>query len=297
MKKEKCFILLFILFILFTLTVHLISRDKSKNNNTIYVSNKEIDTLAAADTLVIRACSGEATAKESEMVLNKTGWAGDTLLTGTMISRPAEVITLNAGESYTIPAGYHNGRGEIVINSLENQTSATAISSDITAGQTAWVNGKMITGTMPIQDSNDRLLSPGDSFLISEGYYARSMLVTTEPLLELTPGTLNADYLTAGQIAWVNGRRIVGNGNENQKKYQEGYNETSGKGSTHLNLVSMEMYVKSGSDNQQMTRASMTLDVTGSETSSYIGVSKTATMAAGDSYQTITATSSDKQCQ
>ena len=55
--------------------------------------------------------------------------------------------TLNCGESYTIPAGYHNGSGKVTANSLKSQTSANATASVITKGYTAWVNGVKITGT------------------------------------------------------------------------------------------------------------------------------------------------------
>ena len=56
--------------------------------------------------------------------------------------------TLNAGESYTIPAGYHNGTGRIDSKDLSSQTPGTATSDDILEGKTAWVNGSQITGTM-----------------------------------------------------------------------------------------------------------------------------------------------------
>ena len=53
--------------------------------------------------------------------------------------------SLNCGESYIIPTGYTSG-GEIIANSLESQTQATATEGDITEGVTAWVNGTKITG-------------------------------------------------------------------------------------------------------------------------------------------------------
>lgn len=48
--------------------------------------------------------------------------------------------TLNAGETYQVPEGYHNGEGIVTANSLESQTVGTAIADDITSGKTAWVN-------------------------------------------------------------------------------------------------------------------------------------------------------------
>ena len=68
--------------------------------------------------------------------------------TGTMTNRGAVTSSLNAGGSYTIPAGYHNGSGKVTANSLSSQTSATAAAADIVSGKTAWVNGSKVTGTM-----------------------------------------------------------------------------------------------------------------------------------------------------
>ena len=74
------------------------------------------------------------------------------MLTGTMANRGAITSNLNAGGSYTIPAGYHNGSGKVTANSLASQTSATATSADILTGKTAWVNGNKLTGIGKIRE-------------------------------------------------------------------------------------------------------------------------------------------------
>lgn len=91
--------------------------------------------------------------------LTNPGTAGDLLtgkqlidqngnaLSGTMANRGAVSHSMNAGESYTIPAGYHNGSGRVTANSLSSQTSGTATAADINNGKTAWVNGVKLTGT------------------------------------------------------------------------------------------------------------------------------------------------------
>jgi hypothetical protein len=66
---------------------------------------------------------------------------------GSMPINAAKEKTLRCGASYTIPAGYHDGNGKIVVSSLSNQTIATATEADIAAGKTAWVNGVKLTGT------------------------------------------------------------------------------------------------------------------------------------------------------
>ncbi|NNJ32635.1 glycine-rich domain-containing protein [Lacrimispora defluvii] len=70
---------------------------------------------------------------------------------GSMVNQGAVNQTLNAGGSYTIPAGYHNGSGKVIANSLASQTGGTASAGHILSGQTAWVNGSKITGTLTIQ--------------------------------------------------------------------------------------------------------------------------------------------------
>ena len=68
---------------------------------------------------------------------------------GTMVNNGAKTSTLNAGGSYTIPAGYHNGSGKITAKDLASQTAGTAEAKEILNGETAWVGGSKVTGSMP----------------------------------------------------------------------------------------------------------------------------------------------------
>lgn len=61
--------------------------------------------------------------------------------------------TLNAGETYTIPRGFHDGTGKVKANSLASQTSATATANDILSGKSAWVNGSLVNGSYTPQGS------------------------------------------------------------------------------------------------------------------------------------------------
>lgn len=66
---------------------------------------------------------------------------------GTMPIIEGKIITLNCGQTHTIPAGRHSGTGKVQANSLYSQTKGTAAAKDIASGKTAWVNGVKVTGS------------------------------------------------------------------------------------------------------------------------------------------------------
>lgn len=91
------------------------------------------------------------TAGAGDILAGKTGIdpEGESL-PGTMPNRGAVSQTLNAGGSYSIPQGYHNGSGKVTANSLASQTGGTAVAAHLLNGETAWVNGNRITGAMTV---------------------------------------------------------------------------------------------------------------------------------------------------
>lgn len=82
-------------------------------------------------------------------------------LTGTMPNRGAVNPALNAGESYSIPDGYHNGGGKVTANSLASQTVSNATAAQILTGFNAYVNGSRVQGTIPLQSG--QTITPGAS--------------------------------------------------------------------------------------------------------------------------------------
>lgn len=84
----------------------------------------------------------------------------------------AKTAALNAGGSYTIPQGYHNGSGVVKANSLASQTDANAAAGNILTGKTAWVKGAKITGTMANRGAPNQTLGIGGSYSLSAGYYS-----------------------------------------------------------------------------------------------------------------------------
>ena len=88
------------------------------------------------------------TATASHILKDYTAYSGGQLLTGTMPNNGAVSSSLNCGEVYNIPEGYHNGSGTVIANSLESQTQATATAGDLASGKTAWVNGQKLIGSV-----------------------------------------------------------------------------------------------------------------------------------------------------
>ncbi len=149
--------------------------------------------------------SSDATATDGEVLSGKTFYAKGQKITGKMTNRGAVTQALNAGGSYTIPAGYHNGSGKVTANSLAGQTNGTAGVSDIVSGKTAWVNGARVTGGMKAfpdgayggrhDSSNDQpfgALSLNDNGRIQAkegGFYYKGFFSAPE-----------TDYITLGQM-------------------------------------------------------------------------------------------------
>ena len=141
-----------------------------------------------------------------KVIVNSTG----VVVTGTMPNRGAVSKALNCGESYTVPNGYHNGSGTVTANSLASQTSATATADKILSGETAWVNGTKITGTIPNRGAVSKALNCGESYTVPNGYHNGSGTVTANSLASQTSATATADKILSGETAWVNGTKITG---------------------------------------------------------------------------------------
>ena len=105
-------------------------------------------------------------------------------LIGTMANNGAISKTLNAGQSYTVPAGYHNGSGKVTAASLASQTSGTAGAGDILTGKTSWVNGNKVTGTMANRGAVNQKITGGGSYTIPAGYHNGSGKVNITHLIK-----------------------------------------------------------------------------------------------------------------
>jgi len=82
----------------------------------------------------IQNIAGQATVTSDKILKNYTAYKDGKLITGTMQNNGAITKTLNAGETYIIPEGYHNGSGKIMISSLDKYVSlGTGTSFNLTS--------------------------------------------------------------------------------------------------------------------------------------------------------------------
>ena len=214
-----------------------------KTKITEAITNQGVTTEVSATADVVAENIGKilnakttATATAAYILTGKTAWVNGTKVTGTMANNGAVTATLNAGESYTIPAGYHNGSGKVTATALADQTSATAVATTILSGRTAWVDGSKITGTMKNNGAVTATLNAGESYAIPAGYHNGGR-VTANSLASQTSATATAANITEGKTAYVNGELITGTGEDNNSYYNDGVN-SGGKSVYLLGTVS-----------------------------------------------------------
>lgn len=122
----------------------------------------------------------DANAAAAQILSGYTAYVKGRKISGSMINRGSPSQSLNAGGSYNLSSGYYSG-GRITAKSLASQTSATASASDILNGETAWVNGSRISGTMTNNGAVNQTINPGASYTIPAGYHNGSGKVTAGP--------------------------------------------------------------------------------------------------------------------
>ncbi|RFZ79847.1 hypothetical protein DS742_05140 [Lacrimispora amygdalina] len=114
-------------------------------------------TADSDDEVVEGALELTGDAADSQVLAGKTYYNTNPKIkrTGSMVNQGAVSQALNAGGSYTVPSGYHNGSGKVTANSLASQTPGNAGPGAILTGYNAWVNGNKVPGSIPIQGADE----------------------------------------------------------------------------------------------------------------------------------------------
>lgn len=173
-----------------------------------------------------------------EYVLSGKTYVGadtdDEIGTGTMENNGATTNqTLNAGGAFTVKKGYHSQAFNVTANSLASQTSGTATAGQILSGQTAWVNGGKLTGTVPIQyaevggdqvwATNYTTWGDGNVFFgVRNGYYLNGVNWIRRSIPNFTAGNIKKGvdvggvvgtfegYVPGAQDLYYRGNNVVG---------------------------------------------------------------------------------------
>lgn len=158
-----------------------------------------------ADLDVVTA--GKSDVLAGKVIVDKEGEP----LSGIMPNRGTVNQTLIAGESYSIPAGYHNGAGKVTANSLASQTPGNADSGSILSGRSAWVNGAKVDGGIPWQNAEiagtDRAWSQGMSnwagtinLKVRNGHYLNGVNWIQQDIPEFQPWNIKKGVNIGGVV-------------------------------------------------------------------------------------------------
>lgn len=118
----------------------------------------------------------DATTEPEEVLSGNVFYNNDGRKEGTMPNRGAVSASLNAGASYTIPEGYHDGAGKVAANSLASQVSeanfGNATAADVASGKTFTSSaGLKVAGTRTATTSDfDDIRMEEEKMLDLTGY-------------------------------------------------------------------------------------------------------------------------------
>ena len=176
------------------------------------------------ECLILKAGAGtdtsNATANAEHILSGYTAYVNDMLVTGTMVNHGSVSNELSAGDSVELEKGYYE-LSTLTVKTLASQTKATAISSDILAPKTAWVNGAIITGNMVNRGAVTYGLPINGAYTIPSGFHNGAGKVTqsiaTQDGWTVTPRSSNVLACDAGRYTtgaiWVAGDGNLVSGN------------------------------------------------------------------------------------
>lgn len=170
------------------------------NVSSMYDFYKTITVEAIPDKYqdITNVTAGAADVLQGKTIAN---YAGD--VEGTMPNNGAVTATVGAGQTYTIPEGYHNGSGTVTGSSGSSgggidTSDATATAADILSPKTAYVNGTKLTGSMVNRGDYTLTVTPSSpSVSNSAGYYSRVSAMAYTTNKTVIP-TKSSQYVTGG---------------------------------------------------------------------------------------------------
>ena len=151
---------------------------KADYDQQILTQKTAYESQIAALNSEITTLKSQGTAVAANILTGKSALVSGTLVNGSMANNGALSSALNAGGSFTIPAGYTTG-GTISANSLSSQTSSTATAAQILSGQTAFVNGTKLTGSMANNGTISATIPAGGTYTLPEGYISGGTLTAS----------------------------------------------------------------------------------------------------------------------
>ena len=165
-----------------------------------------------------------ATATADKILSGYTLYSNDNKITGNMANIGTQTTSgLNVGTSVTINAGWHNGSGTVITNTLSSQTSADIPDASwCLYSYTYWKNGVKYTGTMGNIGAKSWSIGANGSQTIEDGWHNGSGTVKQSINVDTgewgpTPTTTNQQlcwqgwYYSKNRWCWGNGNLTSGN--------------------------------------------------------------------------------------
>ena len=134
------------------------------------------------------ADTSDANASDAELLLNRTAYVNGNKITGAMPNNGAVSGNIATKEgSYTIPQGYHDGSGSVVLNSVEKQK---LIAGNIKAGISLFgIEGSYTGEGVSAQSKTATPSTSQQTILPDTGYdYLSQVVVNAIPYVE-SPNT------------------------------------------------------------------------------------------------------------